>query len=407
MVWLSRLSDPNALVLAIEEFNRVGREEFRRAYKGGKSRDYVAVVDGVIIDSKPLAACAYSHQFNTKITCRDFNGGAQTRQALKPLLELLGHSWKRISEVSTRPPSRDDDSQLAHTIHELLNARGAIETESQRVAESDTEILLFSSVSGDEDQLGAWEGWSQGGRVYNFPLAGREMLDVLLNHELEGRSLRLFERMIDVPNAQQTFLDAGTCQLDPEQRFAEFDAEATSALHIVRLRISASAESAHVQVAAAAQPIETEERADLVPLEQHSVSTYEVTATEARTANKTEQELVENLTKFLRSRQHTLQRFKISTHGSLCPLFTDLYDATDRMLYEAKSSVARYSLRLALGQILDYRRYLDTDIRTSILVPMEPQRDMLNLLDSYSVSTVWKGANNKFLMFSGNTYSEL
>jgi hypothetical protein len=292
-------------------------------------------------------------------------------------------------------------------IHEILLAYGAIETQSDRVAESDSEILLFSAVAGDEDPLRGWEGWSQGGRIYNFPLAGREILDLVLNHEHEGRSLRLFEPTAEALGKSTTFVSAGTFQPDPQQRFTVFDSESTSPLHIVRLQPSGSASKTPVHHAAAAQPSEMQERADLVPLEQHLVSFYGVTTVEARTATKAEQELVEHFATFLRSRQHELHRFKITTHGSICPLFSDLYDATDHILYEAKSSVTRSSLRLALGQILDYRRFLDAGLRTSVLLPSEPQKDMMELLASYDVSTVWKGMNDDFVVFTQDEYRRM
>lgn len=156
MVSLSRLSDPQAVQSAIEEFYRLGRESFRKAYRGGKSRDYVAVVDGDIIDSKPLAASAYRHQTNISITCRDFSGGEQTRNALKPLLEKLGHSWMTVEEAHqllATPLAEGSKSREILSIDEILDRYHAIETEHEMIAESDDELLLLGFAAEGHSQL--------------------------------------------------------------------------------------------------------------------------------------------------------------------------------------------------------------------------------------------------------------
>jgi hypothetical protein len=160
-----------------------------------------------------------------------------------------------------------------------------------------------------------------------------------------------------------------------------------------------------VHVSAAPQPFEIDINAEVVPLENHMVSQYDVSASSPRNATKNEQALVRAFIDFLLARGHILGRFKITTQGSICPLFSDLYDTTEAVLYEAKSSTSRLHLRLGLGQILDYRRFLNEEVRTSLLVPNEPQRDMLDLLDGYSISTVWP-IGQGYLRFSDQKYGE-
>ena len=48
-------------------------------------------------------------------------------------------------------------------------------------------------------------------------------------------------------------------------------------------------------------------------------------------------------------------RYRI-TYPGLPPLYSDLADATVNVLYEAKGSAARMSVRLAIGELLDYGR---------------------------------------------------
>jgi hypothetical protein len=54
-------------------------------------------------------------------------------------------------------------------------------------------------------------------------------------------------------------------------------------------------------------------------------------------------------------------RLKIVVAGDTKPLFTDLYDKTTGTLVEAKGSVKRESIRMAIGQIADYRRHVGDD----------------------------------------------
>lgn len=115
---------------------------------------------------------------------------------------------------------------------------------------------------------------------------------------------------------------------------------------------------ANVRVSAAPEPFETDIDAEVVPLENHLVSHYDLPGTNPRNATKSEQELVRAFTEFLSVHGHNLGRLKITTQGSICPLFSDLYDKTEAILYEAKSSTSRLHLRLGLGQILDYGDFL-------------------------------------------------
>lgn len=57
--------------------------------------------------------------------------------------------------------------------------------------------------------------------------------------------------------------------------------------------------------------------------------------------------------------------------------------------YEAKSEASRNNIRLGLGQILDYRRYVP-QAQASLLLPAAPHVDLLDLLALYEVGAVWR-----------------
>lgn len=126
-----------------------------------------------------------------------------------------------------------------------------------------------------------------------------------------------------------------------------------------------------------------------VPLANHASTNYEVPPVDARTAEKREETLVGSFTTYLRAKSIEPYRMKIVPYGATSPLFTDICDPHNSVLYEAKAGVARQFVRDALGQLLDYRRYLTADFACSALFPGEPSADLVELLHSYSISVAY------------------
>ncbi|WP_210481536.1 hypothetical protein [Naasia sp. SYSU D00948] len=99
-----------------------------------------------------------------------------------------------------------------------------------------------------------------------------------------------------------------------------------------------------------------------------------------RVAVRREAELVTRMTRYLRSLGHEVARNKIVPAGSAFPLFTDIHDVTGSVVYEAKASPDRPQVRLAVGQLMDYRRYLGDSVGVSALFPRRPAEDLPALL---------------------------
>lgn len=118
---------------------------------------------------------------------------------------------------------------------------------------------------------------------------------------------------------------------------------------------------------------------DSVPLEQLKASAYLVPAAASKEAVRNEQLLVADFDKHLAGIGHQGTRWRIPTtsNGSL---YTDICDSTTGILYEAKAESTRESVRMAIGQLLDYRRYLPGLTGISILLSTAPSQDMLDLL---------------------------
>lgn len=70
-------------------------------------------------------------------------------------------------------------------------------------------------------------------------------------------------------------------------------------------------------------------------------------------------------------------------------MFCDLYDKTTNTVIEAKGTIARPAIRMAIGQLADYVRLVEPAPDRAILVPQQPRPDLLRLADSQSVAVIW------------------
>jgi hypothetical protein len=61
----------------------------------------------------------------------------------------------------------------------------------------------------------------------------------------------------------------------------------------------------------------------------------------------------------LRSKGYTVNRLQVLPQGEAKPIFSDLYVPEIPLLVEAKGTVERGSIRMALGQLMDYRRFVN------------------------------------------------
>ncbi len=127
-----------------------------------------------------------------------------------------------------------------------------------------------------------------------------------------------------------------------------------------------------------------------VPVEQHTTefmlieggrSPYE--------AERREQKLVLSFLESLERQGHDVHRYQLLPPGEFAPLYCDLFDKTTNTLYEAKGSVARPAIRMAIGQLADYARFIPSSPRKALLVPERPRPDLLTLLEQENISVAW------------------
>lgn len=132
-------------------------------------------------------------------------------------------------------------------------------------------------------------------------------------------------------------------------------------------------------------------RVDAVPIQVVSVESTDVEKLVSGTVIQREALLVERFQQHLESHGREVMRYRIVPQGSAA-LYSDLADVTDNIMYEAKGSAERMSVRLALGQVLDYGRYVEGS-RLAILLPEEPAADLVELLEAHDVGCVVETPN--------------
>ncbi|WP_234322059.1 hypothetical protein [Streptomyces sp. NRRL B-24720] len=89
---------------------------------------------------------------------------------------------------------------------------------------------------------------------------------------------------------------------------------------------------------------------------------------------------------------HETHSFQITIKGEPGALTPDLYDAKDHVLYEAKGLTTRANVRMAIGQLADYRRHIPgrKELRVAVLLPSEPTADVKDLLGEEYVELVYQ-----------------
>lgn len=213
----------------------------------------------------------------------------------------------------------------------------------------------------------------------------------ILNHRKVGRALRVFQ------GARGTVTYLGEFEVDKENPWYESDAPETGGgpvrkVIVFRLRpIDATVQPP--QTGLARLLAATKDRVQELPLEkQLTERTFVDPAREPYEAERKEASLVQMLAGHLRAKHHDVCRYQVLPVNERRPLFTDLYDKDLDLLVEAKGSVTRENIRMAIGQLADYRRFLP-DSTPAILVPTKPREDLIELAISQDIVVLWPDGN--------------
>lgn len=254
-------------------------------------------------------------------------------------------------------------------------------------------VFIFSDPIAGEKH-GYFDGWMPDG-LFHYSGEGQHgdqrMISgnaSILNHHTQGRALRVFE------GARGTVTYLGEFEVDPERPWYEADAPETDdgpirKVIVFRLRpIDTKAQPTQSRLGrlidAAQETVKT------IPVEQQLTERSFVNPNrESYAAERKEANLVQALADYLQKSGHQVSRHQMLPDGETRPLFTDLYDKDLDLLVEAKGSGTRENVRMALGQLADYGRFLPTAVR-AILLPAKPNRtDLIALAHSQNVAVLW------------------
>jgi len=77
-------------------------------------------------------------------------------------------------------------------------------------------------------------------------------------------------------------------------------------------------------------------------------------------------------------------------------LYTDIFVPRCWTLFEAKSSMARRTLREAVGQLYDYQRHYTRSPRLAVLLPAHPGANVAGLFEKRRIVVVWQSRGGAF-----------
>jgi hypothetical protein len=127
-----------------------------------------------------------------------------------------------------------------------------------------------------------------------------------------------------------------------------------------------------------------------VAVEAHNTESFEVSGQTARTAVRREQPLVIAYKTCMEARGSKIVRFRFRPPDTPAHLYNDIYDTTRGNLIEGKADASRPSIRMAIGQLMDYRRFAPPGTRLAVLTERRPHSDLEALLTSLGIACVWR-----------------
>ncbi|WP_190232783.1 restriction endonuclease [Streptomyces avicenniae] len=257
-------------------------------------------------------------------------------------------------------------------------------------------ILLFTDPEGGEEN-GYEDGWGLDGLFYysGEGQTGDQVMKrgnrAVLTHAKSGRPLHLFRTV--KPTIVEHVGEFVLTEVGPWREVDALDRnKELRKMIIFRLRPLGETAPFSSKTSFEDSP---ELRVEYAPLEQHKTpsSTINPATKEPYVAQRRESELVQRLGAYLEAAGHEVLRNRIIPAGELSALRTDLFDKTDNVLVEAKGSVTRDAIRMAIGQLLDYRRFLTPSPDCAILLPEQPRKDLLDLCAAIHIAAMWPEGN--------------
>ncbi|MFF5405309.1 restriction endonuclease [Streptomyces misionensis] len=254
-------------------------------------------------------------------------------------------------------------------------------------------VMIFTDpVAGEKH--GYYDGWMPDG-LFHYSGEGQygdqRMLSgnaSILNHEAEGRALRVFQGARGNVTYLGRFAVAGWYEADAPET-GDGPLRKVIVFKLQPLDIPAQHPGTKLGRLLADQH-ETVTEIDIERLETEK--TFVDPNREPYEAERRESKLVLDFSAYLRTKGYRVNRQRILPEGETRPLLTDLYVPDLDVLIEAKGSVTRENMRMALGQLIDYNRFVRARYQ-AILVPSRPRADLLELANAAGQAVIWPQGN--------------
>ncbi|MFC8622359.1 MULTISPECIES: restriction endonuclease [Streptomyces] len=250
-------------------------------------------------------------------------------------------------------------------------------------------VMVFTDPIAGEKH-GYYDGWMPDG-LFHYSGEGQygdqRMLSgnaSILNHKAEGRALRVFQGARGSVTYLGEFEVAGWYEADaPETgdgplrkvivfRLRPLDtAPREPGTKLGRLLRNQPEPVMHVDIE-----------------QQETEKSFVEPSREPYEAERREGKLVLQFSDYMRSQGRQVHRQRILPPGETRPLLTDLYVEGLGLLVEAKGSVTRENMRMAIGQLADYSRFV-RPTACAILLPSEPRADLITLARSQGYGVIW------------------
>ena len=334
---------------ALVEFDRLGREAFLDHHGFRKARSYFLVHGGRRYDSKAVVGVAhgYDRPGLGPLRPQNFSGGEAT---VARHLESLGFNVEN-------------------------NARGVPWAEEERILVLD--LYLRSGRLGKADPLVV-----KLCQVLNTLKVHSARPDPHRGRSPDTVALKLGNFAWLDPNERGGASNVAKGDIEVWDRYASDE-------DLLAATVAAILEARGLPAAWPAEPAPP--RVTRVKVEAQHVEQFRVSVPgQDIEATRREQSLVLAYVEHLESQGHKVSRGKYQPGGSDSVLASDLVDETDGVLYEAKGRVRRASVRMSIGQLLDYRRFEPPSMRLAVLLPCKPDEDFIDLILSVPASVVWR-----------------
>ncbi|MFW5420997.1 restriction endonuclease [Nocardiopsis sp. CNT-189] len=256
-------------------------------------------------------------------------------------------------------------------------------------------IFLFSDPRSGH-QYGYFDGWGDDG-CYHYAGEGQQGDQTMtqgnlaiLNHREDGRALRL----LDGARGEVTYV--GEFELAADNPWYLTDApmrDSDEIRSVIMFRLTPVGGTQDKRPPLPQTPHDKSELIEVDVEQTHTERTYVNPSREPYQAERRESKLVQRYQRHLLLQGHTVARHKISPVKELKPLFSDLYDKTVHKLIEAKGTITREAVRMAVGQLLDYRRFIERDGQRpalAVLLPSRPRPDLLDYCADLGIEVIWE-----------------